>query len=58
MWWIFGALALFSALFGGIFIGWAGMVEGISIIVATAVIILVNSLVDYFKDQKLLGLQS
>ena len=56
LWWVVIGSAIVSGLFGGIANGWGGLVEGLAIVVATVVIIIVTSTADYFKDKSFVGL--
>jgi len=58
LWWCVGGAAVFSALSGGIFLGFAGLVEGFSIVLAALLIISITSLADWIKDKQFVALQS
>lgn len=50
--------ALLSGICGGAVHGWGGLVEGLSIIIASLLIMLIGTFADYKKDQQFVGLQS
>jgi len=51
--WLFvGGSAIFSGIFGWIGIGPGGLLEGISIIIASIFIIIISAIADFFKDKK------
>lgn len=51
--WLFvGGSALISGIFGWIGIGPGGLLEGISIIIASIFIIIISAIADFFKDKK------
>ena len=51
--WLFvGGSAVFSGIFGWIGIGPGGLLEGISIIIASIFIIIISAIADFFKDKK------
>jgi hypothetical protein len=56
MWWVIAASALLSGILGWIVIGFGGLVEGVSIIIAGLFIILVTSLADWAKDKSFVNL--
>lgn len=58
LWWVVGGTALLSAICGAFAHGWKGLTEGLSIIVAAAVIMLISTVADLMKDRRFVGLQS
>jgi len=56
MWWFVGGAAIFSALTGGIALGWNGLVEGVSIVIAALAIISITSAADWLKDKRFVAL--
>lgn len=57
-WWAVGATALLSGICGGFAHGWKGLVEGISIIVAGILMMLIMTYSDLMKDKRFVSLQS
>ena len=58
LWWVVGGTALLSGICGAFAHGWKGLTEGLSIIVAAAVIMLISTVADLMKDRRFVGLQS
>jgi len=58
LWWVVGGTALLSGLCGGVAHGWGGLVEGISIIIAAALIMIITTIADLLKDKRFVALQS
>lgn len=52
VWLAMGVSAVVSALFGGIFVGVSGLLEGVSIVIIGFVTIFITAYIDYIKDKK------
>jgi Ca2+-transporting ATPase len=57
VWLVVGASAAVSAVCSGFAIGIGGLVEGVSIIIATLILIAITSVADWIKDKRFVSLQ-
>jgi len=56
LWLAVGASALFSGICGAIANGWGGLVEGVSIVIASFILILIATGADLVKDRRFVEL--
>lgn len=56
MWWVVAGTAILSGICGGIGVGWGGLWGGVSIIIASVLLIIITSAADWMKDSRFVDL--